>query len=136
MMKAEFIQEKENALKEDCYEQAQSRMKQLLFKYYYDPQVTLDSAREVTLDSLMAYKTRFFQHTYLEAFIAGQVKKDPAVALMTQLQSLIDSQDPVQTKTAFGLIDQAMTNIRGKSLSVSQFNRNPSDNNECFVEYT
>lgn len=84
----------------------------------------------------MAYKTRFLQHTYLEAFVAGQVRKEAAVALVRQVESLLDSQDPVQTKTAFGLIDQRMSQILEQNLTVSQVNRNPSDNNECFVQYT
>lgn len=84
-----------------------------MFKYYYDPQVVLDEARGVTLESLMAYKTRFLQHTYLEAFVTGQVRKEAAVALVQKVESLLDSQDPVQTKTAFGLIDQRMSQILG-----------------------
>ena len=69
----------------------------------------------------MAYKTRFFEHIYLEAFVSGQVEKEVALGLATQLEDLLQlsQQNQLQTKTAFGLIDQALSDLSGKNLSVS-----------------
>lgn len=89
MIKEELVQEQENALKEDCYEQAQNRMKELILRYFYDSQALLDAAQETTLSGLMAYKTRFFEHIYLEAFVAGQVDKEVSLGLATRLEDLL-----------------------------------------------